>query len=159
MNLNLTLAIQAVVFVILGWITMKFIWPPLIAAIEERQKKIAEGLAAADKGEKSLVEAKEAANEFIKEARDRAVKIVDQANRRSNEVIDEAKTAANSEGQRIVGEARSQASLEATRAREQLRKEVASLAVAAASKLIGREIDARAHAELLDNLATDIERG
>jgi F-type H+-transporting ATPase subunit b len=158
MNLNLTLLIQAVVFVILGWITMKFIWPPLIAAIEERQKKIAEGLAAADKGEKSLVEAKEAANELIKEARDRAVKIVDQANRRSNEVIDEAKTAANTEGQRIVGDARSQASLEATRAREQLRKEVATLAVAAASKLIGREIDARAHAELLDKLATDIER-
>jgi len=159
MNLNATLLIQAFVFIILGWITMKFIWPPLIAAIEERQKKIAEGLAAADKGEKSLVEAKEAANGIVKEARDRAVKIVDQANRRSNEVIDEAKTTASSEGQRLITDARNQAALEATRAREQLRKEVASLAVAAASKLIGREIDARTHAELLDKLATDIERG
>ncbi len=158
MNLNATLIVQMIVFLVLGWVTMKFIWPPLIAALNERQKKIADGLAAADKGEKSLVEARSAAEAIVKEAREKAVKIVDQANRRSNEVIDEAKGTAIAEGQRLVTEARSEVQLEQNRAREQLRKEVASLAVAGASRLLGREIDARTHADLLEKLATDIER-
>jgi F-type H+-transporting ATPase subunit b len=158
MNLNATLIVQTIVFLVLGWVTMKFIWPPLMAALNERQKKIADGLAAADKGEKSLVEARSAADAIVKEAREKAVKIVDQANRRSNEVIDEAKGTAIAEGQRLVTEARSEVQLEQNRAREQLRKEVASLAVAGASRLLGREIDARTHADLLEKLATDIER-
>lgn len=158
MNLNATLIVQTIVFLVLGWVTMKFIWPPLIAALNERQKKIADGLAAADKGEKSLVDARSAADAIVKEAREKAVKIVDQANRRSNEVIDEAKGTAIAEGQRLVAEARSEVQLEQNRAREQLRKEVASLAVAGASRLLGREIDARTHADLLEKLATDIER-
>lgn len=159
MNLNATLIVQTIVFLVLGWVTMKFIWPPLIAALNERQKKIADGLAAADKGEKSLVDARSAADAIVKEAREKAVKIVDQANRRSNEVIDEAKGTAIAEGQRLVTEARSEVQLEQNRAREQLRKEVATLAVAGASRLLGREIDARTHADLLEKLATDIERG
>lgn len=159
MNLNATLIVQTIVFLVLGWVTMKFIWPPLMAALNERQKKIADGLAAADKGEKSLVEARSAADAIVKEAREKAVKIVDQANRRSNEVIDEAKGTAIAEGQRLVTEARSEVQLEQNRAREQLRKEVASLAVAGASRLLGREIDARTHADLLEKLATDIEHG
>jgi F-type H+-transporting ATPase subunit b len=159
MNLNLTLFIQSFVFLILGWITMKFIWPPLIAAIEERQRKIAEGLASAEKGEKSLAEAKSSATEIIKEARQQATKIVEQANRRSNEVVDEARGAALAEGQRLISDARQEVTLESSRAREALRKEVASIAVAGASKLLGREIDAKAHADLLDKLALEIERG
>lgn len=159
MNLNLTMLIQTVVFFVLAWVTMKFIWPPLIAAIEERQKKIADGLAAADKGEKSLAEGKAAATELLKEARSQASKIIDQANRRSGEVIDEARGVAIAEGQRLVGDARQEVALESTRAREQLRKEVAAIAVAGAGKLLGREIDARAHADLLDQLALEIERG
>jgi F-type H+-transporting ATPase subunit b len=159
MNLNATLFIQTLVFVILGWVTMKFIWPPLIAAIEERQRKIAEGLASAEKGEKSLAEAHAAANEIVKEARVQATKIIDQANRRSNELVDEAKGTAIAEGQRLVGEARQEVALETSRARQQLSKEVAALAVSGASKLLGREIDAKAHADLLDQLATEIERG
>ena len=159
MNLTATLIIQSVVFIILGWVTMKFVWPPLVAAIEERQKKIADGLAAAEKGEKSLTDAKDAANDIIRQARDQANKIVDQANRRSTEMIDEAKVAAASEGQRLVSEARAEVSVETNRAREQLRKEVATLAVSGASKLLGREIDAKAHADLLDKLALEIERG
>jgi F-type H+-transporting ATPase subunit b len=159
MNLNATLFIQTLVFVILGWITMRFIWPPLIAAIEARQRKIAEGLASAEKGEKSLAEAKSAATEIIKEARVQASRIVDQANRRSNELVEEARGTAIAEGQRLVSEARQEVALESGRAREQLRKEVATLAVAGAGKLLGREIDAKAHADLLEQLALEIERG
>ncbi len=159
MNLNATMFIQSLVFLILAWITMKFIWPPLIAALEERQKKIAEGLAAADKGEKSLSEAKSAANELIKEARVQATKIIEQANRRSSEVIEEARGTAIAEGQRLLADAQQEVALQSSRAREQLRSEVANIAVAGAGKLLGREVDAKAHAELLEQLAVEIERG
>ena len=158
MYINLTLIIQAVVFLILGWVTMKFIWPPLITAIEERQKKIASGLAAADKGEKSLADAKSAANELIKEARVQATKIIEQANRRSSEVIDEARGAAIAEGQRLLSDAKQEVALESSRAREQLRREVATIAVVGASKLLKREVDAKTHADLLEQLAVEIER-
>lgn len=159
MNLNVTMFIQTIVFFVLAWVTMKFIWPPLIAAIDERRRKIAEGLAAADKGEKSLTEAKSAATEIVREARGQASKIVDQANRRSGEMVEEARGTALAEGQRLLADARQEVVLESTRAREQLRREAATLAVATASKLLGREVDARAHADLLDKLALEIERG
>lgn len=158
MNLNATLIIQIIVFFILAGVTMKFIWPPLIAAIDDRRRKIAEGLASAEKGEKSLTEAKSAATEIIKEARAQASKIVDQANRRSNELVDEARGTAVAEGQRLIAEAQQNVQLEATRAKEQLRKEVATIAVAGAGRLLGREIDAKAHADLLEQLALEIER-
>jgi len=159
MNLNVTMFIQTIVFFVLAWVTMKFIWPPLIAAIDERRRKIAEGLAAADKGEKSLTEAQSAATEIVREARGQASKIVDQANRRSGELVDEARGTAIAEGQRLIADARQEVALESTRARELLRREAATLAVATASKLLGREVDARAHADLLDKLALEIERG
>ena len=159
MNLTATLIIQSLVFILLGWVTMKFVWPPLIAAIEERQKKIADGLAAADKGERSLADAKDAADGIVKEARAQANKIIDQANKRTNEMVDEAKAAANAEGQRLIAEAKEEVAVESNRARETLRKDVAALAVAGASKLLGREIDANAHADLLEKLALEIERG
>lgn len=159
MNLNATMLIQSLVFAILVLVTMKFIWPPLIKALEERQKKIAEGLAAADKGEKSLSEAKSTADGLIRDARTQASKIVDQANRRGNEVIEEARGAAIAEGQRLIADARQEVALESSRAREQLRREVAAIALAGAGKLLGREVDAKAHAELLEQLALEIERG
>jgi F-type H+-transporting ATPase subunit b len=159
MNLNATLFIQTIVFVILGWVTMRFIWPPLIKAIEERQKKIAEGLASSERAEKSLAEAKASATELIKEARVQANKIIDQANKRSNELVDEARGTAIAEGQRLLADARSEVTVESNRAREQLRREVALIAVAGAGKLLGREIDAKAHADLLEKLALEIERG
>jgi F-type H+-transporting ATPase subunit b len=158
MNLNATLFIQMIVFVILGWVTMKFIWPPLITAIDERRRKIAEGLASAEKAEKSLSEAKTSALDIVKDARAQANKIIEQANRRSNELVDEARGVAVAEGQRLVAEARQNVAIESTRAREQLRKEVAVIAVAGAGKLLGREIDPKAHADLLEKLALDIER-
>jgi F-type H+-transporting ATPase subunit b len=159
MNLNATLFIQSLVFLILAWVTMKFIWPPLIAAIDERRRKIAEGIASAEKGEASLLEAKSVASEIVKEAHARASKIVDQANRRSNELVEEARGTAIVEGQRLIGDARQEVVLETSRARQQLSKEVAVLAVSGASKLLGREIDANAHADLLEKLALEIERG
>jgi F-type H+-transporting ATPase subunit b len=159
MNLTATLFIQTLVLLILGWVTMKFIWPPLIAAIEERQRKIADGLAAADKGEKSLAEAQASAADIVKEARVQAGKIVDQAHRRSTEMVDEAKSTALAEGQRLVGDARQEVVLEKSRLRDQLRAEVGTLAIAGASRVLGREIDAKAHADLIEQLALEIERG
>lgn len=155
---NLTLVIQILAFAAVAWLVMKFGWPPINAAIEERQKKIAEGLAASERGEKELAAAKTGANDILREARAQAAKIVDQANRRSNEVIEEARGAAIAEGDRLISDARQEVSIETSRAREQLSKEVAALAVSGASKLLGREIDAKAHADLLNQLALEIER-
>ena len=157
MNLNATLFIQTIVFVILGWVTMKFIWPPLIRAIDDRRAKIADGLAAAERGHKELQSANGEAQVIINEAREKALKIVDQANRRSGEIIEEARSTAMSEGQRLVGDARQEAALEQARARDQLRKDVGSLAVAGASRLLEREIDPKAHADLIEQLAREIE--
>ena len=113
----------------------------------------------AEKSEKSLAEAKATATDILKDARAQASKIVEQANRRSNELVDEARGTAVAEGQRLIADARQDVALESTRAREHLRKEVAAIAVAGAGKLLGREIDAKAHADLLDKLALEIERG
>ena len=129
---NLTLIIQIVAFMAVAWLVMRYGWPPILAAIEERQKQIAHGLAASERGEKELVAAKSAANDILKEARGQATKIVDQANRRSNELVEEARGTAVVEGQRLIADARQEVALESTRAREQLRREAASLAVVAA---------------------------
>ena len=158
MSITVTLIIQGLAFFAVAWLVMKFGWPHIMAAIEERQKKIAEGLAAGERGQKELAEAKNSANDIIREAHARAGKIVDQANRRSTELVDEARGTAIAEGQRLVGEARQEVELEKSRAREALRKEVATLAALGASRLLGREIDAKAHADLLEGLAREIER-
>jgi F-type H+-transporting ATPase subunit b len=157
MNLNATLIVQVAVLVILGWITMKYIWPPLIRAIDDRRTKIADGLAAAERGYKELQSASGEGQVIVNEAREKALRIVDQANRRSGEIIDEARSTAMSEGQRLVGDARQEAALEQARARDQLRKDVGTLAVAGASRLLQREIDPKAHAELIEQLAREIE--
>lgn len=156
MNINLTLIVQMFVFATLIWGTMKWIWPPILAAMDERQRKIAQGLAAGEKGEQALTEARGQAEAIIREARERATQIIDHAQHRANELVEEAKGTATTEGARLVAAAHQQIDLDTTRARESLRKEVAGIAVGAASKLLGREIDARAHAELLDKLATQI---
>jgi F-type H+-transporting ATPase subunit b len=157
MNLTATLIVQAIVFVILALVTMKYIWPPLIRAIDDRRKKIADGLAAAERGHKELQDANGEAQVIMTEARERALKIVDQANRRSGEIIEEARATAMSEGQRLVGDARQEAALEQARARDQLRKDVGKLAVAGAARLLEREIDPKAHADLIEKLAREIE--
>jgi F-type H+-transporting ATPase subunit b len=157
MNINATLIGQAIVFLILIWFSVKFIWPPLLKAIEDRQKKIAEGLAASERAQKELTQASGEAATIVAEAREKAVKIVDQANRRSNEIIEEARATAINEGQRLVGDARQEVALEQSRARDVLRRDVAQLAVAGASRLLEREIDPKAHADLIEKLAREIE--
>jgi len=157
MNINATIIGQAIVFLILIWFSVKFIWPPLLKAIEDRQKKIADGLAAAERGQKELQQASGEAEAIVGEAREKAMKIVDQANRRSSEIIEEARATAIAEGQRLVGDARQEAAPEQARARDALRKDVAQLAVAGASRLLEREIDAKAHADLIEKLAREIE--
>jgi F-type H+-transporting ATPase subunit b len=156
LNINLTLVIQMIVFAVLVWFTMRFVWPMILGPLEERQRKIALGLAAAERGQQELSQAQERVEAIVREARERANQIIDQAHRRANEMIEEAKAAATHEGQRLIASAQEQIELEATHARESLRKDVAQLAVDTASKLLEREIDARKHADLLNQLAAQI---
>ncbi len=156
MNINLTLIVQMIVFAILVWFTMQFVWPKILGPLEERSRKIAQGLAAAEEGEQELTAARSTAESIVREARERANQIIDHAQHRANDLVELAKSAASSEGARIVAAAQQQIELETVRARESLRREVAGIAVEAAGKLLGREIDARAHADLLDQLAAQI---
>jgi F-type H+-transporting ATPase subunit b len=155
-NINATLFAQMIVFAILIWVTMKWIWPPLMAAIEERQQKIAEGLAAADRSKRDLAQAEEKVNELLREARVKASEIVNQAEVRRAQIIDLAKEEAIEEGNRQKAAAQAEIASATTRAREDLRKQVSSLAVAGAEKLLRREIDPSAHRALLDELAAEI---
>lgn len=159
MSVNATFIGQIIVFLILLWFFNKFVVPPLAKANADRQKKIAEGLAAAERGQKDLDDAKSRADALIREARERANQILDQANRRSNELVESAKTSAAQEGERMISNARSEAASESTRARDALRREVGVLAVAGASRLLQKEIDPKSHAQLLDQLAEEIARG
>lgn len=159
MDIAVTLIIQGIAFFAVVLIVMRFLWPPLMAAIEERRKKIAEGLAAGSRAQKDLEVAKAKAQEIIREARDKAVQIVDQASKRAAEIIEEGKATAIGEAQRIAAQAREEIALETTRAREGLRKQVASLAVQGASHLLEREIDPRTHAALLDKLELEMANG
>jgi len=159
MNINLTLIVQVIVFVVLIWFTMKFVWPMILGPMEERSRKIASGLAAAEKGKLDLTQAEERAQVIIREARERAAQIVDQAGKRSTEMVEEAKGTASSEAQRLVSQAHEEAARESARAREGLAREVGKLAVEGASRLLEREVDPKTHAELLDRLAAEVARG
>jgi F-type H+-transporting ATPase subunit b len=155
-NINLTLFVQMIVFVTLILITMKFVWPHIIVKMEDRTRKIAAGLAAAEKGQHDLASANERAEVIMREARERAAQIVDQAQRRANDMVEEAKGTASAEGARLLAAAQDQINLEAAHAREALRRDVAQIAVSAASKILEREIDARTHGDIIDKLAAQI---
>jgi F-type H+-transporting ATPase subunit b len=155
-NINLTLVVQMVVFALLIWFTMKFVWPMITGPMEERAKKIAAGLAAAERGQQDFAQAHAKAEVAIREARERANEIVDQASRRANEMIEAAKVQALKEGERLITSAKAQIDLATTKAREDLRKEVARLTVASASKVLGREIDPAKHADIIGKLAAEI---
>jgi F-type H+-transporting ATPase subunit b len=157
MDINATLLGQVLVFVILIWFSAKFIWPPLVKAVEDRQKKIAEGLAAAERGQTELQSAHGEAQSIVAGAREQAKKIVDQAHKREVEIVEEARSTAVEEGKRIIEGSRQDAQQEKARARDELRKDVATLAVAGASRLLQREIDPKAHADLIEQLAREIE--
>ena len=153
---NLTLVIQGLAFFAVAWVVMKFGWPHIMAAIEERQQKIAEGLAAADRSQKEMAQAQDRAGEALKEARAKANEIIEQAHQRANQMIDQAKNDAIAEATRQKALAQAEIDASANRAKEDLRKQVSMLAVTGAEKLLRREIDASAHKALLDELAAEI---
>lgn len=156
MNINLTLIAQAVAFAVFIWFTVKFIWPPLVRAIEQRQKQIADGLAAGEQGKQALANSAKQADVEITKARDRAAEIVGQAEKRSAQMIEEAKATAQEAGNRELAAARAEIEQETSRAREALRDQVAALVVAGAEKILRREVNAQAHADLLGQLRQDL---
>jgi F-type H+-transporting ATPase subunit b len=156
MNINLTLIAQAAVFAAFIWFTAKLIWPFMLRAIETRQKTIADGLAAAEQGRRSLETSSRQAEQALAEARGRAAEVLAQAQKRAAQIVDEARNAAKAEGERELAAARAEIAQELTRAREQLRHQVASLAVAGAEKILRREVDSRAHAEMLESITQQL---
>jgi F-type H+-transporting ATPase subunit b len=155
-DLNATLIGQTIAMIVFVWFCMKFVWPPLMSMIEERQNEIADGLAAAEKGTRSLELADVEKTKLLDEARGQARGIIDQANTRASGIVDEARTTADDEGERILVAARAEVEQEVNRAREELRGQVAAIAVAGAEKIISREINAATHQDLLDKLAQEI---
>jgi len=156
MNINLTLVAQMISFVVFVWFTMKFVWTPIMAALEERKSEIADGLAAAERGQHEQELAKNRARDVLHEAKMQASDIVSQAHKRAAEIVDEAKDNAQAEGARILTAAKADVEQEAARAREQLRERVAELAVAGASKILQREVDVKAHKKIVVSLAEQI---
>ena len=156
MNINLTLLGQAIAFAGFVLFCMKFVWPPLIAAMRERQATIAEGLAAAEKSAQAQEEAKAEADNILKEARTQAAEIVSQATKRGNDLVDEAKLSAVTESDRVKATATAELEQGVVSAREELRQQVSSVAVAGAEKILKREVDAKAHASILDELIAKI---
>ena len=156
MNLNATLFAQIVVFFILAWFTMKFVWPPIMRALDERATKIADGLAAAERGKQSLDLAAKHSAETIREGKEKVVDLLVQAEKQSQQIIEEAKAQARIEADKVVAGAKAEIELEAARAKEALRERVAELAIAGAEKILRREIDAKAHADLLTAIKQDL---
>jgi F-type H+-transporting ATPase subunit b len=156
MNFNLTLITQAAAFALFIWFTVKFVWPPLLRAIEDRQKQIADGLAAGEQGRKALEISTREADQVVQGAHERAAEILSQAEKRSAQIVESARNTAREEGQREAAAAKAEIEQEVTRAREQLRDQVAQLAVAGAEKILRREVDAKAHAQLLDSIKAQL---
>jgi F-type H+-transporting ATPase subunit b len=155
-NLNATFIAQMFVFFVLGWFTMKFVWPPLMKALDDRAKRIADGLAAADRGNAALKDALVRFQQIETEARARAQEIIAQTEKRANTILDEAKAAAKEEGDRLISAAKSEIDSEVQRAKDELRGQVAQLAVAGAEKILRREIDAQVHADLLAQMRHEL---
>ena len=156
MNLNATILAQMCVFAIVIWVAMKFLWPEITGSIQARARRIAEGLAAAERGQKDLVAAEARVEELVKAARERALAMENQAQARANQIVEAAKQTAQSEAARLLEAAQAQVALDTQKARDALRSQVAALAVSGAEKIIGREIDAKAHSQLLDSLAAGL---
>lgn len=156
MSINATLIGQLVSFFIFVWFCMKFVWPPLIQAIEARQKRIADGLADAERATKDLDLAKNKAKDQLRDAKQQAAELIDQANRRRSQIIEEAQIEARAEREKILAQGQAELEAAANRAREELRSQVATLALAGAEQILKRSVDAKAHAEILDKLASEL---
>lgn len=156
MDINMTLLGQTIAMIVFVWFCMKFIWPPIMTAIEERQKEIADGLAAAERGQQSLGKAKAESDEIVDDARKQATQILDQAHARANEIVAEGKADGIKERERQLAAATAEVEQETNRAREELRGQVSAIAVASAEKILRREIDAEAHEDILSKLAAEL---
>ncbi|WP_297528153.1 F0F1 ATP synthase subunit B [Thiohalobacter sp.] len=156
MNFNATLIGQMVAFAVFVWFCMKYVWPPLVNALNERKARIADGLAAAERGKHEQALAQERAKEVLHEAKQQAQEIIGRAEKRAAEIVDEAKDAARAEGERLLAAARAEIDQEVNRVKEDLRRQVVSVAVAGAEKVLEREVDESTHGELLNKLAAQI---
>ena len=156
MNINLTLIGQSITFVVFVWFCMKFVWPPIMNALHERKKQIADGLAAAERGAHEQELAEKRATELLHDAKQQAQDIINQAQKRASEIVEEAKDTARTEGERIIAAANAELEQEVNRAREHLRGQVVSLAVAGAGKVLKREIDEKTNEDLLSDLVAQI---
>ncbi len=154
--INATLFGQAITFTIFVWFCMKFVWPPLIAAIEARQMKIQDGLASAERAAQDLAQAQSQSESQLQDAKQEAATILEQANKRKAQIVEEAKVVAEAEKARIIDQGQAELDAERNRAKEELRKQVSVLAVQGAEKIIGRTIDASAHADIVDSLAKEL---
>jgi len=156
MNINATIFGQAITFAILIWFTMKFVWPPITAALEERARKIADGLAAAERGKQDLAHAEQRSNEALNEAKAKAAEIIALSEKRRNEIIEEAREEAKVEANRVKAHARAEVDQEILRAKETLRDQVADLVVSGAEKILRREINAQVHSDLLTAIRAEL---
>jgi F-type H+-transporting ATPase subunit b len=156
MNINMTLIGQSITFAIFVWFCMKYVWPPIVGALEARKKQIADGLAAADRGKHELELAAKRAIETLHDAKIKASEIISQAEKRAGQIVDEAKNAAKGEGDRMIAAAKAEIEQESHRARESLRGEVAALVVAGAGKVLRREVNAQVHADLLEAIKNEL---
>ena len=156
MNLNATIIGQSIAFAFFVWFCMKYVWPPIVGVLEERAKKISDGLQAAERAEKDLALAQEKSTEQMKEAKQEAAAIIEQANKRAAQIVDEAKEQARAEGQRIMAGANAEIEQEVKRAKQQLREQVAAIALAGAEKILEKSVDKAANEEMLDKLANEL---
>jgi F-type H+-transporting ATPase subunit b len=156
MNINMTLIGQSITFAIFVWFCMKYVWPPIVGALEARKKHIADGLAAADRGKLELELAAKRASETLHDAKLKASEIIVQAEKRASQIVEEAKGAAKDEGDRLISAAKAEIEQESHRARESLRADVAALVVAGAGKVLRREVNAQAHADLLEAIKNEL---
>ena len=156
MNLNATILGQSIAFAVFVWFCLKYVWPPITAALAERQKKIAEGLEAADRAQRDLNLAQNKAADELREAKVKSAEIIDMANKRASQIVDEAKDKARDEGQRLIAGAKAEIEMEIQRAREALRAQVAAIAIAGAEKILETSIDQASNEELVKKLASEL---
>lgn len=156
MNMNLTLFGQTIAFAIFVWFCMKYVWPPLTQAMQERQKKIAEGLDAAGRAQQDLKLAQEKVSNTLRETREQAAEIIEQANKQANAIVEEAKQQARAEGERLIAGAKAEIEQEMNRARDELRAQVAALAILGAEKILESKVDTKAHNKLVEKLASQL---
>jgi len=155
-SINATLIGQMITFALLVWFTMKYVWPPLMQALEERKKKIADGLASAEKGKHEMELAEKRATALLREAKDQAADIVNLAQKRASEAVEESKQSAKEEGERIVAAAKAEIDREIQQAKEGLRQQVAVLAISAAEQILQKEVDQKKHRDIIDNLGKQL---